>query len=57
MAATQHSRHVDDVDTKLRLLAEARARGDSALALALADSLKDTLATERQQPFSGSEWG
>ena len=57
MAATQHSRHVDDVDTKLRLLAEARARGDSALALALADSLKDTLATERQQAHAHPSTG
>ena len=44
-----HAAHTDTVETKVGLLAEARARGDLTVALSLADSIKQSLALELQQ--------
>ncbi|MGE4001019.1 MAG: metal-sulfur cluster assembly factor [Planctomycetaceae bacterium] len=42
-----HAARTDSVETKLRLLQAAHARGEHDLAMSLADSIKDTLSFER----------
>lgn len=48
-----HAERTDSVETKLRLLQDAHARGEWDLAMSLADSIKDTLTFERQTSTGG----
>ncbi|MSQ42685.1 MAG: metal-sulfur cluster assembly factor [Chloroflexi bacterium] len=46
MAETRYVDRIDSVDAKVEALARARANGDHAIALALADSIKDGVRAE-----------
>ena len=48
MAARHYAEHTDSVEEKVRLLAAARAAGDTTVALSLAESIKESLQLERQ---------
>ncbi len=49
MSQTPHENRTDSIAEKLQLLASAYGSGNHDLAMSLADSIKDTLAFERQE--------